>query len=234
MVCPPNDPGNLSAHSVANGSGVGSETKSRQLGDSEHYYEKVDTKNQTYKDLDEHESLRAAGFVLIPFRIEVVIDCPSSFGGRKCFEWTRCPSSITWSPARYINTNVLVASILCLSRAISPFYSELCTSSYPQICRKMPITLALFGTHCAGKRTVGKLVAEKLGFGWSFQAELGEILRSDISLVEQANQHREGYIGSADDAGDSWDEMIHNEECKRDAQTVGSRVVETWHIGEEI
>ena len=55
-----------------------------------------------------------------------------------------------------------------------------------------PATVALFGTHCAGKRTLGKLVAQKLR--WTFQPELGEILRTDDSLVGQANQHREGWV----------------------------------------
>ena len=48
----------------------------------------------------------------------------------------------------------------------------------------------------------------------------------------QDNQHREGYI-AATEQGDSWDDFIFKEECKRDAPTEGPRVVETWHIGEK-
>ena len=96
--------------------------------------------------------------------------------------------------------------------------------------KEKPVTVALFGTHCAGKRTIGKLVAEKLD--WPFQPELGEILRPDVSLVGQDNQHREGYI-AATEQEDSWDDFIYKEECKRDAATEGPRVVETWHIGEK-
>ena len=90
-------------------------------------------------------------------------------------------------------------------------------------CSK-PMTVALFGTHCAGKRTLGKLVAQKLNF--IFQPELGEVLRTEECLVGQENQHREGY-------SESWDDLVFREECKRDAATKESRVVETWHIGEE-
>jgi hypothetical protein len=96
--------------------------------------------------------------------------------------------------------------------------------------KEKPVTVALFGTHCAGKRTIGKHIAEKLD--WTFQPELGEILRPDVNLVGQNNQHRDGYIANAE-RGDSWDDFIYKEECKRDAATKGSRVVETWHIGEK-
>ena len=63
-----------------------------------------------------------------------------------------------------------------------------------------------------------------------FPARVGEILRTDESLVGLGNQHREGYSAASED-GDSWDDIIYREECKRDAATDGPRVVETWHVG---
>jgi hypothetical protein len=64
--------------------------------------------------------------------------------------------------------------------------------------------------------------------GWSFDEELGDILRNE-QLV--AGGHRVGN-GSGDDCSVSWDDFIFTEEIKRDAtQQQWSRVVETWHVG---
>lgn len=50
----------------------------------------------------------------------------------------------------------------------------------PVAPRQSPITLALTGTHCAGKKTLGRLLAGFLG--WRFEPELGDILGEKTSL----------------------------------------------------
>jgi hypothetical protein len=86
--------------------------------------------------------------------------------------------------------------------------------------------VAITGTHCAGKATIGRRVAEALG--WKFDPELGEILRENVI----PGHHKAGYDGHPPVL--SWDEMIFNEEQRRDrsnASNGASRVVETWHVG---
>mmetsp|Transcript_4547 Transcript_4547/g.10182 ORF Transcript_4547/g.10182 Transcript_4547/m.10182 type:complete len:552 (-) Transcript_4547:48-1703(-) len=89
------------------------------------------------------------------------------------------------------------------------------------------ITLAVTGTHCSGKRAIGRLLAGFLG--WVFEPELGDILRNRDALV--ADGHKSGDGSGIED--DTWDDRIHREECQRDVadSRSGSRVVETWHIG---
>lgn len=89
-----------------------------------------------------------------------------------------------------------------------------------------PITVAITGTHCSGKRTIGCLVADY--FGWTFDAELGDVLRENDALVPDG--HRSG-DGSSMHNGREWDDRVHSEECKRDGIRPRKRVVETWHIG---
>jgi len=90
-----------------------------------------------------------------------------------------------------------------------------------------PITLAITGTHCSGKRTLGMRLAEILG--WRFDPELGDILRPD-TLVADCHKIGDGRSGGRED----WDDFVHREECKRDEESGSetcNRVVETWHIG---
>ena len=102
-------------------------------------------------------------------------------------------------------------------------------------CSKARWTVAITGTHCAGKATVGRLLAERLGSSkWTFQAELGDILRETTALV--AGGHRLGN-GGGDTNAKSWDEQVYEAEILRDEESItsdacaSSRVVETWHVG---
>ena len=99
---------------------------------------------------------------------------------------------------------------------------------------KAPWTVAITGTHCAGKATVGRMLAERLGSPeWIFQAELGDLLRETTTLV--AGGHRLGN-GGGDTNAKSWDEQVYQAEIARDEESISStcgtsRVVETWHVG---
>jgi hypothetical protein len=110
------------------------------------------------------------------------------------------------------------------ARAILPFNapgSVACSGFSLSPTRRRCFTLALTGTHCAGKATIGRRVAETLG--WPFDPELGEVLRDKVT----PGGHKTGYTSSAM----SWDDRILDEEVKRDSSQGVSRVVETWHVG---
>jgi shikimate kinase len=83
-----------------------------------------------------------------------------------------------------------------------------------------PITISIFGTHTAGKRTIGEKVAKILNC--SFERELGDILRDNLNV----DNHKFGYE-------ENWDDKIFDEEVNRDYKNKDSshRVVETWHVG---
>jgi thymidylate kinase len=144
----------------------------------------------------------------VPIRIKVMIGGPSS---PRRFEWHRQvknKESNGWSEA----AKVLLFSTL--SFYLSP----------PIASKKLPVTLAITGTHCAGKAILGKRIANVLG--WTFDAELGDILRKSEDIV--SGKHKVGY-DSCDSM--SWDDLVFQEEAKRDQASSGSRVVETWHVG---
>jgi thymidylate kinase len=165
----------------------------------------------------------ASAFRFVPLRMEVLIGGPGSPSGPHRYEWNRdlqniCANSNGWSKAR----------------AILPFRhspkegNSLC---YTQLHNR-PITLALTGSHCAGKSTLGKKIASTMS--WLFQQELGDILRDAEHVV--AGGHRMG-DGSGNHNAQSWDDRIYYEETTRDHQqyenenSPSSRVVETWHVG---
>lgn len=83
------------------------------------------------------------------------------------------------------------------------------------------ITLVLVGPHASGKSTLGRLLAEKLG--WIFHDEIGERLRREV-LSQDPSQH--AMVGQP-----SFDERVTVEELLRDRQSPMFRVVETWHPG---
>ena len=93
-------------------------------------------------------------------------------------------------------------------------------------------TVAIVGTHCAGKTTVGKTVASILQ--WTFHPELGDMLRGDAnSLVPGGHAFGDG---SGRNNAKCWDDRVHDAEIDRDnyddsASVGGGRIVETWHIG---
>jgi thymidylate kinase len=144
----------------------------------------------------------------VPLRIEVLVGGPSSPRGPHRYEWRRGETATGWVNARAILPFTVPGSVPCLSLSWSP-------------TRRRCFTLALTGTHCAGKATIGRKVAEILG--WSFDPELGEVLREHVT----PGGHKTGYSSNAM----SWDDLILDEEQKRDSSKAVSRVVETWHVG---
>eukprot|EP00178_Gracilaria_changii_P025361 TRINITY_DN78159_c0_g1_i1.p1 TRINITY_DN78159_c0_g1~~TRINITY_DN78159_c0_g1_i1.p1 ORF type:complete len:738 (-),score=80.57 TRINITY_DN78159_c0_g1_i1:459-2672(-) len=92
----------------------------------------------------------------------------------------------------------------------------------------LPVTVALLGTHTAGKRTLGKRLANI--FDWPFQAEVGDVLRDKDKIVPAGHRTGDGRA-DRDSCGNAWDDRIHEAECKRDTTSTNSRIVETWHVG---
>jgi thymidylate kinase len=155
------------------------------------------------------------GTRFVPMRMEVLMEGPSSPGGPRRFEWTR----------RYGEPDDEHSNGWSQAREILPFSPPSAVSSTTLLRTTLaPLTLAITGTHCAGKATLCKKLASVLG--WSFQPELGEILRGKIA----SGDHRLGYDSPENDDATSWDDLIYQEEVNRDASS-SSRVVETWHIG---
>jgi thymidylate kinase len=164
----------------------------------------------------------ACAFRFVPLRIEVLIGGPGSPSAPLRFEWNRelqnSTNSNGWSKAR----------------AILPFRhspKEGNTLCYKKL-QNLPITLAITGSHCAGKSTLGKNIASTMS--WLFQQELGDVLRDAEHVV--AGGHLVG-DGSGNLNAQSWDDRIYYEETTRDHQHLEnkssqiSRVVETWHVG---
>jgi len=87
----------------------------------------------------------------------------------------------------------------------------------------MGATLVLVGPHGAGKSTLGRAIAARLGV--SFEGEIGKRLR-DEALARDPLQH--AMLSQPD-----FDAAVFTEELARDAQRLPgvTRVVETWHPG---
>lgn len=81
--------------------------------------------------------------------------------------------------------------------------------------------LVFIGPHGAGKTTVGRAVAARLG--WCFDAEIGAALRAEC-LRRDPGQH-------ALVAQDDFDEEVFSRELARDGARRAPAVVETWHPG---
>ncbi len=94
-------------------------------------------------------------------------------------------------------------------------------------------TIALLGTHTAGKTTIGNRLSELIG--WHFDEELGKILRDEDELVANGHLHGDGKGNTEDSSSckDEWDDLILQKECERDLASSqgGCRIVETWHGG---
>lgn len=94
------------------------------------------------------------------------------------------------------------------------------------------MTVAIMGSHAAGKSTIGKRLSALLG--WKFHQELGMILRNESELVANGHMHGSGSGSSESSNKDEWDSLIYQKECERDVAASSSkscRVVETWHGG---
>jgi hypothetical protein len=82
------------------------------------------------------------------------------------------------------------------------------------------MTLVLIGAHGAGKTTIGRALAQRLG--WVFQEELGLTISQQLRPTTQ----------TAADPQEALDDAIFSAELARDACSLGlNRVVETWHPG---
>ncbi|KAL7532921.1 hypothetical protein ACHAXR_004929 [Thalassiosira sp. AJA248-18] len=147
----------------------------------------------------------------VPIRIEVLQGGPSTrlSGLPRRWEWRRDLS--TWG----------MRSILPFSKTISSFQRR--------TFRNM--TIAIVGTHGSGKATIGNALAKLLDC--KFDPELGEILRDNGALVASGHLHGNGSCTTTNHSEQqNWDDKIHEEECQRDNNAnTGSRVVETWHLG---
>lgn len=83
------------------------------------------------------------------------------------------------------------------------------------------MTLVMIGPHAAGKTTLGRALAAQLGV--PFDDELGARLRSEAQEQDPAaHALRQQQL---------FDQTVQRQELARDRQTVGPRVVETWHPG---
>jgi nucleoside-triphosphatase THEP1 len=163
--------------------------------------------NEMEPVIDTQQSNLLVCIRFVPLRIKTLIGGPSS---TRQFEWhrqVRNKDGNGWSEA----SEALPISTLSLHQS-------------PPVAKKLPVTIAITGTHCAGKATLGKRIANVLG--WTFDAELGDILRKSEDIL--SGKHKVGY-GSCDSM--SWDDLVFREEAKRDQASSGSRVVETWHVG---
>ncbi len=85
------------------------------------------------------------------------------------------------------------------------------------------VTLVFVGPHGAGKTTVGRLVAERVGC--PFEEEIGARLRRE-ALARDPGRHAMLSQGG-------FDEEVFRREFARDQERTGVawRVVETWHPG---
>ena len=148
----------------------------------------------------------------VPIRIEVLRGGPGSGPGfPRRFEWSRNANDNDWG----------VRSILPYSKTLSSIKSAMTFQN---------TTIAIVGTHAAGKNTIGTALAKLLGF--CFHPELGEVLRDQDTLVAGGHLHGNG-SSATPNAGEhqDWDDRIFRKECERDQDSSGSRVVETWHVG---
>lgn len=81
------------------------------------------------------------------------------------------------------------------------------------------MTVVLIGAHGAGKTSLGRALAQQLG--WTFHPELGEEMALSMRLRGDASTPQEDF-----------DRLLFERELDRDAAwTGGPRIVETWHPG---
>jgi len=153
----------------------------------------------------------------VPVRIEVLRGGPSTRlpGFPQRWEWSRDGKA----PGKSCDWTM---------RPILPF-SGIMKPSQPMAFRGM--TIAIIGCHGAGKSTICAKLS--LLLGCNQDPELGEILRDRSSLMASGHLHGNGSsTNTSEEEQQSWDDRIHKEECKRDDERrSGTRVVETWHVG---
>lgn len=152
---------------------------------------------------------------LVPTQMTLEVGVPDCGGtGARCFSWVRGKRSNGngWRDAQQISG--------ISSRNKTPLIQTI-----------RPVTLAVLGTHTAGKETIGKRVAGFLQ--WTFECELGDVLREKDQLVEGGHRTGDGR-GIIEQESSAWDNQVHEAECARDEATMRCRVVETWHVGNAV
>ncbi|GFH48022.1 hypothetical protein CTEN210_04498 [Chaetoceros tenuissimus] len=182
------------------------------------------TRNDSYDnivnksaEMNESESCTNTLWRFYPSRIEVLRGGPSTRISTYPQRWEWIYKSGQWQ-----------------MRSILPFtpttaLTSNCGEGVMNTWNLSSMTVAIMGSHAAGKSTIGKRLSALLG--WEFHQELGMILRNESELV--ANGHMHGN-GSEASNKDEWDSLIYQKECERDVAASSSktcRVVETWHGG---
>ena len=210
----------------------------------------VNCSNNTYNDNDGHRPTRTEAYEgavevarespnddnastvcmvrFVPLRIEVLRGGPSTRGidgYPKRLQWTRNFVDKTSSGEENAGWNM---------RSILPFTTIISENVPTRSCYKhVGITLALTGCHASGKTTIGRALANILG--WRFDPELGEVLREKEDLQPGGHLFGDG-SGSSNlkENRDAWDDFIFDAEKSRDEECVDGgycRITETWHIG---
>ncbi|CAB9501016.1 Inherit from KOG: thymidylate kinase [Seminavis robusta] len=169
------------------------------------------------------------GFRFVPLRMEVLAGGPSSPGGPLRYEWNRgLPDKTLTDPDEEQREE---KHGWRPSVPILPFRAA---KQHPQQNNPLlvlkPITVAITGTHCAGKTTLCEKLADILDA--ALHLEQGEILRDTDALVPGGHRHGDGSASSSSAA--SWDDRVFEAEVARDGQRFDAgycRIVETWHVG---
>lgn len=172
-----------------------------------------------FAGMNESESCTISLWRFCPSRIEVLRGGPSTRISTYPQRWEWVYESGQWQ-----------------MRSILPFTpTTALTSNYGEAMNTWNLssmTVAIMGSHAAGKSTIGKRLSALLG--WEFHQELGMILRNESELVANGHMHGSGSGTSESSNKDEWDSLIYQKECERDVATSSSkscRVVETWHGG---
>jgi thymidylate kinase len=82
-------------------------------------------------------------------------------------------------------------------------------------------TIVLVGPHRAGKTTLGKKLADRLGL--AFDDEIGARLRAIAQSSDESAHALRRQV--------AFDLEVQRQEIERDTRAVAPRVVETWHVG---
>ena len=156
---------------------------------------------------------------------ERLLEEDPALGERIVRAMLRMPGSVAVNadqPADAVAADCLRHALACLSTPpAAPLVAPLPAVKVAPAAATGHTTVFLLGTHASGKSTLGRALAGRLGY--AYQDELGNRLRGS-EKEKMADGHRGGYHAG-------WDARVFAAEEARDGETEGSRVVETWHVG---